>query len=173
MATLVDYDPARHADALRELWTAYVAEVAVSLREEAGLAVDPPAVAARLLALNDGLRPPTGRLLLAVDGDAVVGSGAVRVIAPGVAEVERMYLRPAARGRGLGRAILAELLATARGLGCREVRLDTGWFMTDAHRLYRAAGFVECAPFPDFEARPELAARWVYMTLDLTAGAAP
>ena len=163
MATLVDYDPAQHEDALRALWLAYVEEMAVPLREGAGRAVDPPSVVARLLALVGELRPPAGRLLLAVDGGTVVGSGAMHLVTPGVAEVQRMYLRPAARG--LGRALLEELLATARGVGCREARLDTGWFMTDAQRLYRAAGFEECAPY--FEAPPELAARWTYMKLDL------
>ena len=157
MATLVAYDPARHGDALRALWMAYAEEMAVPLREEAGLAVDPAAGVARLLAF----------------GGTVLGCGAVRQIAPGVAEVKRMYLCPAARGRSPGRAILGELLATARGFGCRDTRLDSAWFMTDAQRLYRAAGFEECAPYPESEAPPALAARWTYMRLDLTTGASP
>jgi GNAT superfamily N-acetyltransferase len=118
-------------------------------------------------------RPPDGRLLLAVDGGEAVGCGAVRVIAPGVAEVKRMYLRPAARGRGIGRALLQELLATARSLGCREARLDTGWFMTDAHRLYRAAGFTECAPYDGSEVPADFDPRWKYMRLELAPESPP
>jgi GNAT superfamily N-acetyltransferase len=79
-----------------------------------------------------------------------------------------MYLHPEARGKGIGRGLLAELLATARRMGCGEARLDTGWFMGDAHRLYRAAGFVECEPYPGSEVPPDFDARWKYMKLDLT-----
>lgn len=166
MVALIDYDAA-HEETLRALWTAYLEEGAISLRE-AGYEEDVPAVVAADLADIEQFRPPDGRLLLAVDGGEAVGCGAVRVIAPGVAEVKRMYLRPEARGRGIGRSLLEELLDTARRFECREARLDTGWFMTDAHRLYRAAGFEECAPYDGSEVPADFDPRWKYMRLDLT-----
>lgn len=166
MAMFIDYDAA-HEAALRALWTAYLEEGAVPLRE-AGYEEDVPAVVEADLAGAGQFHPPAGRLLLAVDEGEAVGCGAVRVIAPGVAEIKRMYLRPEARGRGIGRALLQELLATARRFGCREARLDTGWFMTDAHRLYRAAGFAECAPYAGSEVPADFDPRWQYMRLDLT-----
>jgi GNAT superfamily N-acetyltransferase len=166
MATFVDYD-ADHEETLRTLWTAYLEEGAIPLRE-VGYEMDVPAVVAADLANIAQFRPPDGHLLLAVDEGEPVGCGAVRVIAPGVAEVKRMYLRPEARGRGIGRALLQELLDTARHYGCREARLDTGWFMTDAHRLYRSAGFEECAPYDGSEVPADFDPRWKYMRLDLT-----
>lgn len=166
MVALIDYDAA-HEETLRALWTAYLEEGAIPLRE-VGHEEDVPAVAAADLADIEQFRPPDGRLLLAVDGGEAVGCGAVRVIAPGVAEVKRMYLRPEARGRGIGRSLLEELLDTARRFECREARLDTGWFMTDAHRLYRAAGFEECAPYDGSEVSADFEPRWKYMRLDLT-----
>jgi GNAT superfamily N-acetyltransferase len=164
MATFVDYD-AGHEAALRALWTAYLEEGVIPLRE-AGYEEDVPAVVAADLADVAQFRPPDGRLLLAVDEGEPVGCGAVRVIAPGVAEIKRMYLRPEARGRGIGRALLQELLDTARHYGCREARLDTGWFMTD--RLYRSAGFEACAPDDGSEVPADFDPRWKYMRLDLT-----
>ena len=169
MATFVDYDDA-HEPALRALWTAYLEEGAIPLRE-VGYEHDVPDVVAADLAAIGQFCPPDGRLLLAVDGGEAVGCGAVRVIAPGIAEVKRMYLRPEARGRGIGRALLQELLDTARRYGCHEARLDTGWFNTDAHRLYRASGFAECAPYDGSEVPADFDPRWKYMRLDLKADA--
>ena len=77
------------------------------------------------------------------------------MIRPGVAEIKRMYLKPDARGRNIGRMMIDGLLDAARDLGCYEARLDSGWFMTDAHRLYRAAGFTECEPYPESEISPD------------------
>jgi GNAT superfamily N-acetyltransferase len=167
MAHLIDFDPDQHMDTLRQLWTAYLEEAAIPLRET-GFEEDVPAVVAELLAHADQFSPPGGRLLLAVDGGDVLGCGALRVIAPGVAEIKRMYLRPEARGQGLGRMMIECLLAEARTLGCHEARLDTGWFMTDAHRLYRAAGFTECAPYGESEVPADFDPRWTYMRLALT-----
>jgi GNAT superfamily N-acetyltransferase len=165
MISLIDYD-ATYEEEVRALWTAYLEEAAVPLRE-AGFEEDVPAVVAADLVSIDQFQAPQGRLLLAVDGGETLGCGAVRVIAPGVAEVKRMYLRPEARGRGIGRSLLRELLATSRRFGCHEARLDTGWFMGDAHRLYRAAGFEECEPYAGSEVPADFDPRWKYLRLDL------
>jgi GNAT superfamily N-acetyltransferase len=168
MVTLVDY-AAAHMETVRALWTDYLEEGAVPLREADFEADVPAAVAADLASIGQFQRP-AGRLLLAVDDGVPVGCGAMRVLEPGVAEIKRMYLRPEIRGQGIARALLQELLATARRFGCREARLDTGWFMTDAHRLYRAAGFEECEPYPESQVPADFDPRWKYMRLDLTSG---
>lgn len=56
-------------------------------------------------------------------------------------ELRKMYFRPVARGRGLGRALLDLLLDEMRACGYRRCYLETTTWMADAQRLYRAAGF--------------------------------
>jgi GNAT superfamily N-acetyltransferase len=100
---------------------------------EAEIAAGPPA----------DLVPPGGVFLLArVDGEPA-GIGGVRHLDTEVAEVKSMFVSPAHRGIGLGRAILAELDRIAAEHCCRAVRLDTSDYLTDAVGLYRAAGYRE------------------------------
>ncbi len=87
--------------------------------------------------------PPDGRLLLAMEGHEPAACGALRLIAPGIAELKRMWVRPAFRGRKLGRAMADALLAAARARGYRAVRLDTLATMLAAQALYRSLGFRE------------------------------
>ena len=103
------------------------------------------------------LTPPRGLLLVAFDGPDPVACGAVRVIAPGVAELKRMYVAPQARGRGLGRTLLEALERGAAELGCDTARLDTMGAMAEAGALYRSAGY---APIADYNGNP-LATVWM------------
>jgi GNAT superfamily N-acetyltransferase len=80
-------------------------------------------------------------LWIAVDGDAVVGSVALRDLGDGAVELKRMYLRPDQRGRGLGKPLLELALDWARANKMRVVRLDTSERMVAAQRLYEANGF--------------------------------
>jgi GNAT superfamily N-acetyltransferase len=107
------------------------------------------------------LELPRGMLLVAFDGDDPVACGAVRLIGPGTAEIKRMYVAPRARGRGLGRTLLAELERGAAELGCRTVRLDTMAAMAEAGALYRSAGY---EPIADYNGNP-LAAVWMERAL--------
>jgi putative acetyltransferase len=77
-----------------------------------------------------------------------VGCGALRELDGGV-ELKRMYVRPAARGTGVGRAILAALEAEARRRGHDRVVLETGTLQHEAIALYERAGYV---PVPCFGA---------------------
>jgi len=92
-------------------------------------------------------------LVALIDGDAV-GCGAVRRIEDGVAEVKRMYVRPAARGRGTGGAILAALEREARSLGARRLVLETGVRQPEALALYRRFGFAVIPPFGEYVDSP-------------------
>lgn len=97
--------------------------------------------------MPDGLGPPSGALLLArVDGERA-GLGGVRHLDRPAAEVKSMYVDPRHRGRGIGRLLLAELERTALERGCREVRLDSSRYLTEAVSLYRSAGYEE---IPDY-----------------------
>lgn len=91
---------------------------------------------------------PRGVLLVSVDGDDAWGCGALLALdTPGHAEIKRVYVRPAARGRGVGEAITRGLLAEAQELGFTTVRLDTAPELTAAQALYRRLGFV---PIPHY-----------------------
>src|SRR5690606_16042329 len=94
---------------------------------------------------------PRGRLLLArlrVDPARV---GSLRPVDGTTAEIQRLYLRPPARGLGLGRALLARLLREAGPERSATVRLETARSMTTAHAMYRASGFVDRPPFDGSE----------------------
>src|SRR5690349_2385029 len=76
--------------------------------------------------MPEDLIGPGTALILAWQDGRVVGSGAVRPLFPGVAEVKRMYVAPEARRQGIARSILAELEIQARHLGYARVHLETG-----------------------------------------------
>jgi putative acetyltransferase len=87
--------------------------------------------------------PTADQFLVAWHGDEAIGCGAVRVIDEGVAEIKRMYVRPEQRGRHVGGMLLTALEATARGLGCHRLMLETGARQEAAMALYRGHGFTE------------------------------
>lgn len=80
-------------------------------------------------------------LLVAEDGGDLLACGAIKRLSPQDAEVKRMYTVPDARGRGLGRAILADLIERGRALGYKRLVLETGDQQPDAVYLYESAGF--------------------------------
>jgi putative acetyltransferase len=112
---------------------------------------------------------PSAHFLVAfVDGEPVAcgaiqpmtdGSGPAREadragsVAP-VAEVKRMYVRPAWRGRGVGRRLLAALESLAADRGRLVVRLETGTRQPDAIALYRAAGYRPIPAYGDYVDNP-------------------
>jgi len=106
---------------------------------DAELAADP----------SDDLAPPGGRFWLAHRGGAPVGCVAIRLIAPGVAELKRMYVRPEARGSGCGAALVAAAERGAVQLGARVVRLDTRHDLVEARRLYVRSGYAEIPAYND------------------------
>lgn len=83
-----------------------------------------------------------------------VGCGALVRDPAGFAEIKRMYLAPAARGRGFGRHLLQFLLSSADDEGLSPVRLETGVHNAEALSLYRSLGFVERGPFGGYGADP-------------------
>jgi putative acetyltransferase len=89
---------------------------------------------------------PHVRFFLARLNGAAVGCGGVALFA-GFAEVKRMYVRDAARGRGVGQALLARIETEARQAGFTLLRLETGDRQPAAIRLYTRAGFQPCAAF--------------------------
>jgi putative acetyltransferase len=88
-----------------------------------------------------------GAFLVARQNGQAVGCGAVRRRSPTTAEIKRMFVDGAARGRGLGSSILAELEGWAAAAGMTRLVLEAGDRQTEAIRLYERAGF---RPIPCF-----------------------
>jgi putative acetyltransferase len=89
---------------------------------------------------------PEGRLLLARDGDTVLGCAALRRVDGSTCEMKRVYVRPVARGRNLGRQLVEALLAEARLAGYSRICLDVLPEFIAAQRLYESLGFVPAEP---------------------------
>ena len=101
-----------------------------------------------LATLPGDYSPPDGRLLLAEHEGQLVGCVALHQLEPGICEMKRLYLRPTARGKGLGRILAERIIAEARQIGYHRMRLDTVEpVMKDAVAMYRKLGFTEIAPY--------------------------
>jgi GNAT superfamily N-acetyltransferase len=93
------------------------------------------------------LLQPRGRLYVAEIDQSPVGLGGLNPISEEIAEIKRMYVRPEARGHGVGRMLLQQLVTDARELAFRLVRLESAAFMREAHALYRSFGFEDVPPY--------------------------
>jgi putative acetyltransferase len=113
----------------------------------------------------DGLLDPSVAFFsLRVDGE-LLAVGALKKLDEDHAEVKSMHTADAARGRGIGRAMLDHLLSVARDRGFRRVSLETGSMNAfgPARSLYASAGFRPCEPFSGYVPSPNS----IYMTLPL------
>jgi ribosomal protein S18 acetylase RimI-like enzyme len=94
--------------------------------------------------LEEVYGPPTGAFLLE---SSSLGCCGLRRFEEGVAEMKRLYVAPAARGRGLGEALARRVIDEARRLGYGRLVLDTLPGMKAAQGLYRSLGFREIAAY--------------------------
>jgi putative acetyltransferase len=102
----------------------------------------------------DALAAPDAVFLVARRNGELLGSIAFRIIAPGHAEIKRMFVRARARGAGLGRRLLHALEDTARQKHIDRISLETGIRQPEAIGLYRAAGYQHCPPFGSYNDDP-------------------
>lgn len=143
-----------------------VAEVRIQLER-----ADQPDVIALIKALDDfqmPLYPPESHHGIDIEalckanvrfavvrdaGGMAIGCGAV-VFDGADAELKRMYVDPAFRGRGIARVVLGYLEQAAIDHGCRSLVLETGVLQKEAIGLYESAGFLPCEPFGDYRPDP-------------------
>src|SRR5579883_1315590 len=140
----IDQAQARDLGAVRALMEAYAASLGIDL--------DAQGFGQEIAQLPGPYAPPQGALLLAFgpQGQAL-GSIALKPLAPpDVAEIKRLYVAPAGRGLGLGKALAGAILEEARRIGYRQIKLDTLPQMKEAIGLYQSLGFEPVPPYGSF-----------------------
>lgn len=139
MIPIANFTAADDLDALRAMLREYEAEIGVDLCFQS--------FAAELASLPGDYAPPRGRLLLAYANGALAGCVALKPVDEATCEMKRLYVRPAHRASGLGRDLVTRVIAEARALGFREMRLDTLPSMQQAQRMYERFGFRDIPPY--------------------------
>ena len=111
------------------------------------------------------LQQPEVSFWAAWGGDTLLGVGALVDLGGGHGEVKSMHTAKAARGRGVGSAMVRHIIEAARARGFERLSLETGSmdYFASARALYARHGFVECGPFEGYVPDPNS----VFMTLDL------
>lgn len=137
----------RHAAS--ELIGEYLRWVGEVARSNYGLSFDVEAMIQSDVEDRTKFYPPNGRFYLIRHGGMYVGVGCLKRLAPGLGEVQRMYVRPTARRVGAGRLLVRRLLEDAKELGYTRVRLESLKALTAAHSLYRSVGFREIDPYSE------------------------
>ena len=102
----------------------------------------------------DEVAEGNGAFLVALRNNEPLGCGALRRIEEHSGELKRMYVRPQARGLGIGRALLVALETEARALGLTRLLLETGTRQTQALGLYRQAGFADIPAYGEYISSP-------------------
>jgi GNAT superfamily N-acetyltransferase len=96
-----------------------------------------------------------GAFLIVYLDDVAAGCGAVRRLDEATAEIKRMYVDPAVRGRGLGRALVEALEREARRIGASRIVLETGTRLAPAIKLYEAMGYSRIPLFGEYLSSPD------------------
>ena len=100
---------------------------------------------AELATLPGRYAPPGGRILAARYDDVFVGCVALRQIGESICEMKRLFVQPALRGKGIGKALAQAVVEEARRIGYKRMRLDTAF--EPALSLYLSLGFKEIPPY--------------------------
>jgi GNAT superfamily N-acetyltransferase len=118
-----------------------------------------------LINLPGAYSPPQGCLLLARSEGRPAGCIAFRTNSPGICELKRMYVRPAYRGKGIGRLLCDQIIQSARLGGFHKMRLDTEISLKVAQQIYKDFGFYPTQPY--YEVPEGIRERTIFMELEL------
>jgi GNAT superfamily N-acetyltransferase len=100
-----------------------------------------------LAELPGGYARPRGRLLVACLDGKTAGCVALRPLTDAICEMKRLFVRPSARGGGVGRTLAQAVIDAAREVGYERMRLDTLPQMVEAQPLYESLGFRDIAAY--------------------------
>jgi molybdenum cofactor guanylyltransferase len=126
---------------------AAIRAVLYAVRDEYGVLSEIAANDPELDDMETSFFRPGGHFEVVVDdAGRIVGCAGLYPLSPRRAELCKMYIERSARGRGLGRRLLENLLEAARRNGFHEVWLETNSSLTDAITLYTQYGFVPVEP---------------------------
>ncbi len=142
MIEIVEATSTQDLDHIRSLFREYIASLGVDLAFQG--------VEDELAGLPGKYAPPGGVLLLAKDGEQLLGCGALRPFGQPekrICEMKRLYIRPAARGFGLGQRLAEELIERAVAMRYSTMLLDTLDRLVSAIRLYEILGFERVEPY--------------------------
>lgn len=138
--------PVDHPDAVA-LMREYMAEIAsryygrpVSEAEVTQYLAEEPAT---------DLAAPTGAFLVGRRAGVLAGCIGTRLVAPGISELTKVFVKRAHRGTGGGPALVTAAETAARRLGAEIMRLDTRDDLVEARALYAKTGYAEVEPFND------------------------
>lgn len=150
MITLRPADFTKDRNTLRKLFLGYIDALCTAMPEERApitAKYNPENISYWLDEFARLHTEPKGKLLIAWENDAALGCGMLREFEPGIAEIQRLFVTPDARGKGLARQISLALMDQARASGYHTVRLDTARMLTGAIALYQSLGFQERPPY--------------------------
>ena len=137
-------------DTIRNLFLGYIEALCTAMPEERTpitAKYNPESVEKWLDTFAEIHAGPKGALLIAWEGGTPVACGMLREFEPGIAEIQRLFVQPAARGKGLARNLSLALMDHARTAGYHTIRLDTARPLHGAITLYKSLGFKERSPY--------------------------
>jgi GNAT superfamily N-acetyltransferase len=139
----------------------------IQLLNDLGLDIGYQGIQKELGNLPGPYGPPLGCLVFAREAGQIAGCVAIRPICERICELKRMYVCPAFRGQGLGKAIAVHLIEEAWKIGYQTIRLDATTFLSAARGLYRSLGFREIEPYSDLP--EEIRKIAVFMELEINS----
>ncbi|QRF68369.1 GNAT family N-acetyltransferase [Ponticoccus alexandrii] len=149
----------------------YYADILSRLAQLGGPAIPPEAPIADFWDHIDDFLPPRGRLCLGVGtGGTWLGCGTLSRLPGDRGELKRLYVRPAGRGTGLGRALVTARIEAAREMGLKALLVDTLSNTAEMQGLSGSLGFTPTERYAESataNAFPEMRPYMRYFRLDL------